>query len=79
MTPDDTQKKSKTSFAEFGRKLDQGLGQAAEKLDQESEKVITYLNDEVVPSIRTHSTKALRIAAEKLARLADFMDKEHSR
>ena len=78
MTPDDTPK-SKVSFAELGRKLDQGFGQAAEKLDQESEKVITYLNDEVVPSIRTHSTKALRIAAEKLARLADFMDKERSR
>ncbi|HLY99860.1 MAG TPA: hypothetical protein VKT33_12440 [Candidatus Angelobacter sp.] len=78
MTPDDTMK-SKGSFAEFGRKLDQGLSQAAEKLDQESEKVIAYLNDEVVPSIRTHSTKAMRIAAEKLTRLAEYIDKEHSR
>ena len=79
MTPDDTQKKSKTSFADLGRKIDEGFGQAAEKLDQESEKVIAYLNDEVVPSIRTHSTKALRIAAEKLTRLAEYMDKERSR
>jgi hypothetical protein len=32
------------------------------------------LNDEVVPAVRQHSTKALRVAAEKLAALADYMD-----
>jgi hypothetical protein len=33
------------------------------------------LNDEVVPAVRQHSTKALRIAAEKLANLADYIEK----
>jgi hypothetical protein len=33
------------------------------------------LNDEVVPAVRQHSTKALRIAAEKLASLADYIEK----
>ncbi len=74
---DDTQK-SKASFEKFGRKLDQGFGEAAKKLDQESEKVVTYLNQEVVPAIRNHSSKALRTAAEKLAWLADYMDEHRS-
>jgi len=29
--------------------------------------------------VRQHSTKALRIAAEKLARLADYMDEAKAR
>jgi len=33
------------------------------------------LNDEVVPAVRQHSTKALRVAAEKLTGLADYMEK----
>lgn len=66
--------KAKPSFENIGRKLDTELGEAARKLEQESEKVIDYLNREVVPSIRNNSSKALRIAAEKLSRLAEYMD-----
>jgi hypothetical protein len=58
--------------------MDAEFGGAAEKFDKEKEKVITYLNNEVVPAIRTHSTKALRIAAEQLSKLAEYMDKNHS-
>ncbi len=64
MTTDDTQK-TKSSFEDLGRKL-----------DQETEKVVTYLNEEVVPAVRSGSSKALRAAAEQLARFADFMDKD---
>ena len=74
---DDTQK-TKASFENFGRKLDQKFGDTAKKLDHESEKVVTYLNEEVVPAIRNHSSKALRTAAEKLAWLADYMDEHRS-
>ena len=70
---------TKSRFENLGRKLDSELGGATEKLEREKEKVITYLNNEVVPAIRTHSTKALRIAAEQLNKLAEFMDKNHSR
>ena len=66
--------KAKARFENFGRKLDAEFGGAAEKLEREKEKVITYLNNEVVPAVRQQSTKALRIAAEKLQKLADFMD-----
>jgi hypothetical protein len=70
--------KRKVSFERFGRKLDEEFGDAARKVEQESERVISYLNDEVVPAIRNHSSKALRIAAEKLQKLAEFMDKSRS-
>jgi hypothetical protein len=70
--------KRKVSFERFGRKLDEEFGDAARKVEQESERVITYLNDEVVPAIRNHSSKALRVAAEKLRQLAEFMEKNLS-
>ena len=65
----------KTPFEDFGRKIDRGLGEAAKRMEQEGEKFIAYFNDEVVPAIRTNSTKALRIAAEKLGQLANYMEK----
>ncbi len=49
------------------------VGRTLADLDKESERLISYLNDEVVPSIRKHSTKALRTAARELARFADYM------
>ena len=70
--------KRKVSFENCGRRLDEEFGDAARKVEQESERVISYLNDEVVPAIRNHSSKALRVAAEKLQRLAEFMDKTRS-
>ena len=56
---------------DFNRKVEQ----ATERLEQEAAELITYLNNEVVPAVRQHSTKALRIASEKLAQFADYMDK----
>jgi hypothetical protein len=60
---DETDRKNRTSFEDMGRKL-----------DDEVEKLISYLNDEVVPQVRDHSSRALRIAADKLARFADYME-----
>lgn len=64
---------------DMGHRLNQEIEDATRKLEQECERLITYLNNEVVPAIRTHSSKALRTAAEKMARMADFMDKNSSR
>jgi len=69
----------KTPFEDFGRKLDRGLGEAAKRMEQEGEKLIAYLNDEVVPSIRNNSSKALRIASEKLSQLANYMDQKNTK
>ena len=69
---------------DFGRKVEEAssrvnktISEVAERLEKESTEVIQYLNDEVVPADRSHSTKAMRIAAEKLTRLADYMEQHH--
>jgi hypothetical protein len=43
-------------------------------LEKESSEFIAYLNNEVVPAVRQRSSSALRVAAEKLARLVDYME-----
>ena len=70
---------------DFGRKVEEAstrvnktISEVAERLEKESADVIQYLNDEVVPAVRAHSTKAMRIAAEKLTRLADYMEQNRS-
>jgi hypothetical protein len=59
----ESDRKSRTSFEDMGRKM-----------DEEVEKLIAYINDEVVPQVRQHSSRALRIAADKMARFADYME-----
>jgi F0F1-type ATP synthase membrane subunit b/b' len=57
-------------MTDFNRKVEE----AAERMEKETTEFIKYLNDEVVPAVRQHSTKALRVAADKLVRLADYME-----
>lgn len=73
-------------MGDFNRKVDeasarvnQRIGETAERLEKEAEELIKYLNDEVVPAVRQHSTKALRVAAEKLGNLADYMEQTSSK
>jgi bisphosphoglycerate-dependent phosphoglycerate mutase len=53
-------------------KADQPLG---EHLEEDVKRVIAYLNDHVVPEVRENSSKALRIAAEQLSRLAAHLER----
>ncbi|HEU4413173.1 MAG TPA: hypothetical protein VFT65_00215 [Candidatus Angelobacter sp.] len=71
--------KAKAPFERIGRKLDAEFGETAQKLEREKERVINYLNSEVVPAIRNHSSKAIRAAAEQLSKLAEYMDKNRSK
>ena len=73
---------SRTRMKDFNRKAEEAsarvnksVGDAAETLEKESAELIAYLNNEVVPAVRQRSTQALRVAAEKIARLADYMEK----
>jgi hypothetical protein len=59
---------------DFNRKVEQ----ATDFLEKETEDLIKFMNEEVVPAVRQHSTKALRIASEKMARLADYMEQNRS-
>lgn len=61
-------------FENMGRKLDEQFGGLGERVEDDVRKVIAYLNDRVVPEVRENSSKALRIAAEQLGRLADHLE-----
>jgi len=69
----------KASLDDLGRKIGKNLGDAKRNLEEESEKLIGYLNNEVVPAIRQGSSRALRTAAEKLSQLAEYMEQNRSK
>ncbi len=64
---------------EASARLNKSVSNLAEQLEKESTDLITYLNQEVVPAIRTHSTKALRTASQKLSQFADYLDQQKRR
>jgi hypothetical protein len=71
------QKKSKGSgrpFSTAGERLDDMLGDTTKRIEEETQALIAYINDELVPAIREHSSYGLRIASEKLQQAADMMD-----
>jgi hypothetical protein len=68
-------------MTEFDRKVEEAsarfnrsVANIADTLEKETAELVTYLNDEVVPAVRTHSSKALRTAAGKLANFADYLE-----
>jgi hypothetical protein len=63
-------------FEDFGRKVDEHIGSAVPRVEEEVRRVITYLNDEVVPKVRQNSSEALRIAADQLRKLADHLEQK---
>jgi hypothetical protein len=70
-------------MTEFDRKVEdasarfnRSVANIAETIEKETAQLVTYLNDEVVPTVRTHSSKALRTAAGKLSELAEFLEKQ---
>lgn len=64
-----------TEFNQASARVNKAVGDTTERLEKEAAEFIKYLNDEVVPAVRQHSTKALRTAAEKLTELANYMEK----
>jgi len=55
------------------------IHEAVERVERELKQVIVYLNDEVVPTVRQESSRALRTASEQLSKLADYMDEAKRR
>ena len=71
-------------MSDFNRKVEETsarvnktVGETTERLEKEAAEFIKYLNDEVVPAVRQHSTKAIRTAADRLHDLANYME-QHS-
>jgi hypothetical protein len=74
------------NMTEFDRKVEEAsarinrsVANITEKLEKETADLVVYLNNEVVPAVRTHSSKALRVAAEKLSQFAEYLDSEQSK
>jgi len=63
-----------SDFSETTAKVNKTVSSVAERLEKQSAELIDYLNREVVPAVRQHSTQALRVAADKLRELADYVD-----
>jgi hypothetical protein len=68
-------------MTEFDRKVEdasarfsRSVANIAETLEKETAELVTYLNNEVVPAVRSHSSKALRTASGKLAEFADYLE-----
>ncbi len=70
----DTRRASR--MEETGRRIGRTLGEAERRVQEELQQVIDYLDKEVVPTVRNQSSRGLRTAAEKLTKLADFMDQQ---
>ena len=51
------------------------LRDAANHVESDLKKLVTYLNDEVVPDVRRNGSVALRAAATELQRMAERMDR----
>jgi len=71
-------------MTEFNRKaeeasarLNRSVANIAEAIEKETAELVSYLNAEVVPAVRGHSSKAVRIAASKLSQFADFLESQH--
>ena len=61
--------------AESSRRLwEQRLNEAGSRIEEEVRRVVQYINDEVVPEVRSNGSDALRSAAAELKKLADYMD-----
>ena len=53
---------------------EQQVREAAVRVEEDLRRVVTYINDEVVPDIRRNGSQALRAASEELQKLAQRMD-----
>jgi hypothetical protein len=43
-------------------------------VEEDLRRVISYMNDEVVPDVRRHGSEALRVAAQELHKLAERLE-----
>jgi hypothetical protein len=59
--------------------LEERLREAASHVEDDVRKVITYINDEVVPDVRRNGSEALRFAAAELRKLAERVDDANRR
>ena len=62
-----------------GPSVGQRLDEALEVIEMELRHAIAYVNDAVVPQVRSESISAMRKVSEKLRNLADRMEQSQQR
>jgi hypothetical protein len=60
-------------------RVNQSVAEVVERLEKETAEMVKYINDEVVPAVRAHSTQGLRVASQKLQELADYLEQANKR
>jgi hypothetical protein len=53
---------------------EQQMREVAARVEEELRRVVSTINDEVVPEIRINGSRALRVAAAELQKLAQYID-----
>ena len=62
-------------MAELSKPESERLEELGRKVGRELGEIVSYIDKDVVPMVRQHSSQGLRTAAEKLLKLAEYMDK----
>jgi hypothetical protein len=62
-----------------GPTVSQRIDEAIELIEMELRHAIGYVNDAVVPQVRSESISAMRKISDKLRNLADRMDQQRQR
>ena len=70
----DPNNKTEQASAKFSKTV----AETTERLEKEAQEFVKYLNDEVVPTVRVHSTMPSRFEAQKLQELANYMEQHSS-
>jgi len=73
-----TDQRTGGGFENFGRKVDESFQSAKRKVEAELQRLVRFINDEVVPDVRREGSQALRIAAEQMQKLAEFLESNKS-
>jgi hypothetical protein len=61
-----------------GPTLGQRIEEAVELIEMEVRHAAAYVNDAVIPQVRTESIAAMRTVADSLRRFADKLDQQNS-
>ena len=73
-----TDQRTGGGFENFGRKVDESFQSAKPKVEAELQRLVHFINDEVVPDVRREGSQDLRIAAEQMQKLAEFLESNKS-
>ena len=59
---------------ETKRPWEENVREAGKQLEEDLRRLTAYINDEIIPDVRRHGSKALRTAADELHKLAQRME-----